>query len=77
MRSALALSSVTRDLLGHSSIVVTERYDKQRPEALMAAAKRSETGESFTFAPHSSAEERPLRRRASPTRTLMLWRIRT
>jgi hypothetical protein len=36
-----------RDLLGHASIVTTERYDNQKPEALMAAAKRLETGESF------------------------------
>lgn len=30
--------SQIRDLLGHASIVTTERYDTQRPEALMAAA---------------------------------------
>ena len=28
------------------SIVTTERYDNQKPEALMAAAKRLDTGES-------------------------------
>ena len=39
--------SQVRDLLGHASIVTTERYDNQKPEALMAAAKRLETGESF------------------------------
>ena len=32
-----------RDLLGHASIVTTERYDNQRPEALMAAAKLLES----------------------------------
>ena len=37
--------SQVRDLLGHASIVTTERYDNQKPEALMAAAKRLETGE--------------------------------
>jgi integrase len=46
------------DLLGHASIVTTERYDNQRPEALMASAKLLETGESFTFPSHSGAEER-------------------
>ncbi len=39
--------SQVRDLLGHASIVTTERYDNQRPEALFEAAKRLETGESF------------------------------
>jgi integrase-like protein len=39
--------SQVRDLLGHASIVTTERYDNQKPEALMAAAKRLETGETF------------------------------
>jgi hypothetical protein len=39
--------SQVRDLLGHASIVTTERYDNQKPELLMAAAKRLETGESF------------------------------
>ena len=53
-----------RDLLGHASIVTTERYDNQKPEALMAAAKRLETGESFKNV--SSLPLPPLRtRRAS------------
>jgi integrase len=39
--------SQVRDLLGHASIVTTERYDNQKPEALMAAAKRLETGATF------------------------------
>ena len=39
--------SQVRDLLGHASIVTTERYDNQRPEALFEAAKRLETGEPF------------------------------
>ena len=39
--------SQVRDLLGHASIVTTERYDNQRPEALFEAARRLETGESF------------------------------
>ena len=38
------LLSQIRDLLGHHSIVTTERYDTQRPEALMAAAKRLDSG---------------------------------
>jgi integrase-like protein len=44
--------SQVRDLLGHASITITERYDNQRPEALMEAAKRLETGESFTIPSH-------------------------
>jgi hypothetical protein len=40
------LRSQVRHLLGHASIVTTERYDNQKAEALMAAAKRLETGES-------------------------------
>ncbi len=39
--------SQVRDLLGHASIVTTERYDNQRPEALFEAARRLETAESF------------------------------
>jgi site-specific recombinase XerD len=39
--------SQVRDLLGHASIVTTEHCDNQKPEVLMAAAKRLETGESF------------------------------
>ncbi len=36
-----------RDLLGHSSIVTTERYDNQRLEALQAAVMRLESGKTF------------------------------
>jgi integrase len=36
-----------RDLLGHASIVTTERYDNQRLEALQAAVARLETGKAF------------------------------
>ena len=39
--------SQVRDLLGHASIVTTERYDNQRQAVLLEAAKRLETGESF------------------------------
>jgi hypothetical protein len=48
------LPSGGRDLLGHASIVTTERYDNQKPEALMAAAKRLETGQ----APFACTHER-------------------
>ena len=37
-----------RDLLGHASIVTTERYDNQRLEALQAAAARLEEGKTFS-----------------------------
>ena len=36
-----------RDLLGHASIVTTERYDNQRLEALQAAVERLEGGKTF------------------------------
>jgi hypothetical protein len=32
----------SRDLLGHASIVTTERYDNQRDDALFAAAQKLE-----------------------------------
>jgi hypothetical protein len=41
--------SQVRDLLGHASIVTTERYDNQRDDALLAAAKRLEAGRVFKF----------------------------
>ena len=41
--------SQVRDLLGHASIVTTERYDRQTFEALEGAVKRLDTGESFNF----------------------------
>ena len=36
-----------RDLLGHASILTTERYDNQRLEALQAAVERLESGKAF------------------------------
>ena len=36
-----------RDLLGHASILTTERYDNQKLEALQAAVQRLETGKRF------------------------------
>jgi hypothetical protein len=35
------------DLLGHASILTTERYDNQRLEALQAAVERLEGGKTF------------------------------
>lgn len=37
-----------RDLLGHASILTTERYDNQRLEVLQAAAGRLEEGKTFS-----------------------------
>lgn len=48
--------SQVRDLLGHASIVTTERYDRQRFEALAAAAKRLDDGQSFNFLSTSADE---------------------
>jgi integrase len=39
--------SQVRDLLGHASIVTTERYDNQREDALAAAVKQLETGQTW------------------------------
>jgi Phage integrase family len=36
-----------RDLLGHASILTTERYDNERLEALQAAVERLEGGKTF------------------------------
>jgi hypothetical protein len=36
-----------RDLLGHASILTTERYDNQRLEGLQAAVERLEGGKTF------------------------------
>ncbi len=49
--------SQVRDLLGYASIVTTERYDHQRPEALFEAAKRLETGESFKNLSRSTGDD--------------------
>ncbi len=48
--------SQVRDLLGHASIVTTERYDRQRFEALAAAAKRLDDGQPFDFLSTSADE---------------------
>ena len=43
--------SQVRDLLGHASIVTTERYDNQRDQVLFDAVTRLETGEPFKSEP--------------------------
>jgi hypothetical protein len=40
-----------RDLLGHASILTTERYDNQKLEALQAAVERLEGGQSINASP--------------------------
>ena len=45
-----------RDLLGHASILTTERYDNQRLEALQAAALRLEAGKTFDTATEATAK---------------------
>ena len=44
-------------LLGHASIVTTERYDNQKQEALFEAAHRLETGECFKNLSSLGSEE--------------------
>jgi hypothetical protein len=45
--------SQVRDLLGHASIVTTERYDNHGFTALQQAAARLEAGKTFTSASQS------------------------
>ena len=54
-----------RDLLGHASILTTERYDNQRLEALQAAVERLEGGK--TFDPKTEAKDRVSRIFQDPT----------
>lgn len=58
--------SQVRDLLGHASIVTTERYDRQRWEVLEAAAKTLDTGETFNI---PSSSEEVSSRSVTPTET--------
>jgi hypothetical protein len=48
--------SQVRDLLGHASIVTTERYDNQTQDALFAAASLLEAGEVFKNSSRSPNE---------------------
>jgi len=48
--------SQVRDLLGHASIVTTERCDRQRFETLAAGAKRLDGAQPFNFLSTSAAE---------------------
>jgi hypothetical protein len=54
-----------RDLLGHASILTTERYDNQRLEALQAAVERLEGGK--TFDPRTEAADKLSRIFQGPT----------
>jgi integrase len=63
--------SQVRDLLGHASIVTTERYDNHTFAALQAAAGRLESGKSFTSASQTHAASdvaRPDSRSASDSK---------
>ena len=57
--------AVTGDLLGHASILTTERYDNQRLEALQAAVERLEGGK--TFDPKIDASDKVSRIFQDPT----------
>jgi integrase len=59
--------SQVRDLLGHASIVTTERYDRQKFEMLELAAKKLETGEVFNI---SSSSDEPQLVQTSPADTI-------
>ena len=56
-----------RDLLGHASILTTERYDNQRLEALQAAVERLEGGK--TFDPKIDAADRSFKNLSRSHRT--------
>ena len=45
------------DLLGHASILTTERYDNQKLEALQAAVERLERGKTFEPEPQTTFQE--------------------
>ena len=47
--------SQVRDLLGHASIVTTERYDNQQLERLQVAAGKLESGRDSSMLPASEA----------------------
>jgi integrase len=49
--------SQVRDLLGHASIVTTERYDNQQLERLQVAAGKLESGKLFEAPPGESGTE--------------------
>ena len=69
--------SQVRDLLGHASIVTTERYDNQKPEALMAAARLLETGETFNNPSSSDTDAASENLISTPTLTMthsLNWR---
>ena len=49
--------SLVQALLGHASILTTQRYDNQTFAALEAAAQRLESGKTFTSASHSQESD--------------------
>jgi len=48
-----------RDLLGHASIITTERYDTQTLESLQSAARKLEDGKSFQISSSSAGQTAP------------------
>ena len=63
VEKGIPLSQV-RDLMGHASIVTTERYDTQRQEVLDQAARKLETGVIIKF-PSRSERIRAAKARAA------------
>ena len=58
--------SQVRDLLGHSSIMTTERYDRQRLDSLKQAVQKLERGQTFKNLSSSGQDSRPIES-VSPT----------
>jgi len=52
--------SQVRDLLGHCSIIVTERYDRVRLDSLKAAVARLDDGQPFKFFSRSPDQPAPV-----------------
>jgi integrase len=52
--------SQVRDLLGHCSIVVTERYDRVRLDSLKAAVARLDDGQPFKILSSPAAPANPV-----------------
>lgn len=59
------MGAALRDLIGHASILTTERYNNQRLEALQAAVERLEGGK--TFDPKTEASDNLSRIFQDPT----------
>jgi len=66
--------SQVRDLLGHASIVTTERYDNQSDAAFFGSAKLLDTGEFSRFFQDRVSTDPPTRRLNPLQTTRSCWK---